>query len=134
MEEEGHMFDTRRLPTFREVAGRGASPPAADVLWLTPSAVSQQIAALEREVGATLFERSSRGVRLTEAGQRLLAHADALLDRLAQAEAHLHASAEHPTDASRLSPHAGATVVFAGWAQPAAGPLVRAHNAPRSGR
>ena len=128
------MFDTRRLPTFREVARRGSFAAAADVLWLTPSAVSQQIAALEREVGATLFERSSRGVRLTEAGQRLLAHADALLDRLAQAEAHLHASAEHRTDASRLSPHAGATVVFAGWAQPGVGPIVRAHNAaPRSG-
>ena len=128
------MFDTRRLPTFREVARRGSFAAAADVLWLTPSAVSQQIAALEREVGATLFARSTRGVRLTEAGQRLLAHADALLDRVAVAEAHLHASAEHRTDASRLSPHAGATVVFAGWAQPGVGPLVRAHNAPRSGR
>ena len=127
------MFDTRRLPTFREVARRGSFAAAADVLWLTPSAVSQQIAALEREVGATLFERSCRGVRLTEAGQRLLAHADALLDRVAVAEAHLHAGAEHRTDASRLGAHAGATVVFAGSAQPGVGPIVRAHDAPRSG-
>src|SRR5918992_5641451 len=122
MEEEGHMFDTRRLPTFREVARRGSFAAAADVLWLTPSAVSQQIAALEREVGATLFERSCRGVRLTEAGQRLLAHADAPLDRGAGAAAHLHARAEHRTDASHLSPHAGAPIVFADWAQPGVGP------------
>jgi DNA-binding transcriptional LysR family regulator len=76
------VFDARRLPTFREVARRGSFAAAADALWLTPSAVSQQMAALEREVGAKLFERNHRGVRLTDAGERLLGHADALLDRL----------------------------------------------------
>jgi len=103
------MFDTRRLPTFREVARRGSFAAAADVLSFTPSAVSQQMAALEREVGARLFERTHRGVRLTAAGARLLAHADALLARLAEAEADLVPGPLRPR------PRAGATVVFAGW-------------------
>jgi DNA-binding transcriptional LysR family regulator len=105
------MFDTRRLPTFREVANRGSFAAAADVLWLTPSAVAQQIAALEREVGARLFERNHRGVRLTAAGARLLAHADALLASLAQAEADL----EPRRETSRLVSRASPRVVFAGW-------------------
>jgi DNA-binding transcriptional LysR family regulator len=105
------MFDTRRLPTFREVARRGSFAAAADALSFTPSAVSQQMAALEREVGARLFERNHRGVRLTAAGARLLAHADGLLDRLAEAEADVGQRA----GALRLRSVAGATVVFAGW-------------------
>jgi DNA-binding transcriptional LysR family regulator len=109
------VFDARRLPTFREVARRGSFAAAADALWLTPSAVSQQMAALEREVGAKLFERNHRGVRLTDAGERLLAHADALLDRLAQAEADLEPGAEQRRDRLRLGSIGGARVVFAGW-------------------
>jgi DNA-binding transcriptional LysR family regulator len=109
------VFDARRLPTFREVARRGSFAAAADALWLTPSAVSQQMAALEREVGAQLFERNHRGVRLTDAGERLLGHADALLDRLAQAEAALDPGAQRHGDPLRPGPFAGARVVFAGW-------------------
>jgi DNA-binding transcriptional LysR family regulator len=109
------MFDTRRLPTFREVARRGSFAAAADVLWLTPSAVSQQIAALERELGARLFERSPRGVRITEAGVRLLAHADVLLERLAEAEADLRPRAHPRRDARRLGAYMATRVVFAGW-------------------
>jgi DNA-binding transcriptional LysR family regulator len=107
------VFDVRRLPTFREVARCGSFAAAADALWLTPSAVSQQMAALEREVGAKLFERTHRGVRLTAAGTRLLAHADALLDRLAQAEADLETDAGQRRDPVRS--FTGARVVFAGW-------------------
>jgi DNA-binding transcriptional LysR family regulator len=106
------MLDTRRLPTFREVARRGSFAAAADVLWLTPSAVSQQMAALEREVGTKLFERNHRGVHLTEPGKRLLRHADALLERLAEAEADLEPSVERPRE--RL-PLPRLVVVFAGW-------------------
>jgi DNA-binding transcriptional LysR family regulator len=109
------MFDARRLPTFREVARRGSFAAAAEALCFTPSAVSQQMAALEREVGATLFERTHSGVRLTDAGARLLAHADALLDRLAQAEADLVTGAQRRRPPLRLHPLAGARVVFAGW-------------------
>jgi DNA-binding transcriptional LysR family regulator len=106
------MIDTRRLPAFREVARRGSFAAAADALWLTPSAVSQQMASLEREVGTRLFERTHRGVRLTVAGTRLLAHADALLERLAEAEADLEPGADRPRE--RL-PLTRLSVVFAGW-------------------
>jgi DNA-binding transcriptional LysR family regulator len=106
------MLDTRRLPTFREVARRGSFAAAADALWLTPSAVSQQMAALEREVGTRLFERNHRGVRLTAAGNRLLSHADDLLDRLALAEADLDPGA---APARETRPLARLSVVFAGW-------------------
>jgi DNA-binding transcriptional LysR family regulator len=107
------VFDVRRLPTFREVARRGSFAAAAAALWLTPSAVSQQMAALEREVGAKLFERTHRGVRLTAAGTRLLAHTDALLDRLAQAEADLEPDGEPRRDSVRS--FTTVRVVFAGW-------------------
>ena len=63
------MLDVRRLRVLREVARRGSLAGAADVLSYTPSAVSQQIAALEREAGMRLLERRARGVVLTEAGQ-----------------------------------------------------------------
>jgi DNA-binding transcriptional LysR family regulator len=106
------MLDTRRLPTFREVARRGSFAAAADALWLTPSAVSQQMAALEREVGAKLFDRTHRGVRLTAAGTRLLSHADDLLERLARAEADMDVGAR-PSGGEL--PLARLTVVFAGW-------------------
>ena len=64
------MLDVRRLRVLREVARRGSLAGAAEVLSYTPSAVSQQIAVLEREAGARLLERRARGVVLTEAGRR----------------------------------------------------------------
>jgi DNA-binding transcriptional LysR family regulator len=106
------MIDVRRLPAFREVARRGSFAAAADALWLTPSAVSQQMATLERELGTSRFERNHRGVRLTGAGTRLLAHTDALLARLAEAEADLAPSTDRPRESLPL---ARLTVVFAGW-------------------
>src|SRR5829696_5808479 len=63
------MLDVRRMRVLREVALRGSFSAAAEALSFTQSAVSQQIAALEREAGAVLVERSARGVRLTEAGE-----------------------------------------------------------------
>jgi molybdate transport repressor ModE-like protein len=83
------MLDVRRLRVLREVAREGSISRAARALSFTPSAVSQQIAKLEREAGAALLVRSSRGVRLTEAGALLVDHADAILERLAAAEADL---------------------------------------------
>ena len=62
------MLDVRRMRVLREVAVRGSFSAAAEALSFTQSAVSQQIAALEREAGTTLVQRSARGVRLTEAG------------------------------------------------------------------
>ena len=64
------MLDVKRMRVLKEVAVRGSFSGAADALSYTQSAVSQQIAALEREAGAVLVERSPRGVRLTDAGTR----------------------------------------------------------------
>src|SRR3954451_16343288 len=87
------MLDVRRLNVLREVARRGSFSAAADALSFTPSAVSQQVAALEREAGTTLLERNARGVRLTEAGAALVTHADAILARIEDAEDELAAIA-----------------------------------------
>jgi DNA-binding transcriptional LysR family regulator len=88
------VLDVRRLRVLREVARRGSLAAAADTLSYTPSAVSQQIAALEREAGVRLLERRARGVVLTEAGQMLVEHADVILGRLEAAETALAALAE----------------------------------------
>ena len=72
------MIDAHRLAVLREVAHAGSFAGAAAVLRHTPSAVSQQIAALERGAGAVLVHRSTRGVTLTDAGRVLLATADAI--------------------------------------------------------
>ena len=83
------MLDVRRLRVLREVAAKGSFSAAAESLSYTQSAISQQVAALEREAGTTLVERSSRGVRLTDAGRALVGHAEAILSRLADAESEL---------------------------------------------
>src|SRR3954451_20610843 len=83
------MLDARRLLTFREVARRGSFSRAAEALALTQPAVSQQVAALEREVGAALLERGPGGLALTETGALLLEHADAPAARLAAVDAQL---------------------------------------------
>ncbi|KIX76802.1 LysR family transcriptional regulator, partial [Streptomyces sp. MBRL 10] len=66
---------------------------AAAALYLTPSAVSQQLAALEQETGHALLTRSGRGVRLTAAGEILLGHAHEVFAQLERAEAELAAYA-----------------------------------------
>ena len=83
------MLDPRRVLTFREVAHLGSFSRAADVLALTQPAVSQQIAALERQLGAKLLDRGPGGVRLTPAGELLLEHADVVSDRLELASGQL---------------------------------------------
>ena len=83
------MLDVRRLETLLEVARTGRFAAAAESLSLTPSAVSQQMCALERATQVVLFSRAARGVTLTEAGQSLRLHAEAVTARLAEAEAEL---------------------------------------------
>jgi DNA-binding transcriptional LysR family regulator len=85
------MLDVKRMRILKEVADRGSFSAAAEALSYTQSAVSQQIAALEREAGAQLVTRGARGIKLTEAGETLVKHADAILTRLADAEAELEA-------------------------------------------
>ena len=86
------MLDLRKLLLLRELHARGTIAAVAEALAFTPSAVSQQLSALQREAGVPLTERVGRRLRLTDAGLRLVEHADALLARLEEAEAQLHAS------------------------------------------
>ena len=83
------MLDVKRMAVLREVVARGSFSSAADSLHLSQSAVSQQVAALEREVGLQLLERTSEGPKLTVAGEKLAAHADAVIARLDEAEREL---------------------------------------------
>ena len=107
------MLDVKRMRILKEVADRGSFSAAAEALSYTQSAVSQQIAALEREAGTQLVTRGSRGIRLTEAGEALVRHADAILTRLADAEAELEAIAGLRGGRLRLAafPTVGATLV-----------------------
>ena len=107
------MLDVRRMRVLREVAAQGSFSAAADALAYTQSAVSQQIAALEREAGTRLVNRSARGVTLTDAGRALVVHADAILGRLADAEAELDAIAGLRGGRLRLTTFAtaGATIM-----------------------
>jgi DNA-binding transcriptional LysR family regulator len=107
------MLDVRRLRVLQEVAARGSFSAAAEALSYTQPAVSQQIAALERETGTTLIHRGSGGIRLTDAGRALSSHADAVLARLADAEQELAAIAGLRGGRIRLAsfPSAGATLV-----------------------
>src|ERR671936_2453712 len=107
------MLDVRRMRILREVASRGSFSAAAEALAYTQSAISQQIAALEREVGTKLVERNARGIRLTDAGEALVRHTEAVLANLAEAEAELEAIAGLRGGRVRLGlvPKAGSAIV-----------------------
>jgi DNA-binding transcriptional LysR family regulator len=81
------------MKVLREVAEQGSFSAAAEALNFTQSAISQHVAALERETGARLVERGPRGVRLTDAGRALVSHAEAILSRIEDAEEELAAIA-----------------------------------------
>ena len=97
------MLDLRRLRLLRELNERGTIAAVADALQFTPSAVSQQLAILEREAGVPLLERAGRGVRLTDPALVLVEHAEALLERAALAEADLAAAAGSVTGRARIA-------------------------------
>ena len=120
------MLDLRRLRLLRELSERGTIASVADALQFTPSAVSQQLAMLEREAGVPLLERAGRGVRLTDAAHVLVGHAEALLERAAVAEADLAAAAGTVAGRGRI---AGFQSVLLRVALPAIEALARA--APR---
>ncbi|MEV6758317.1 LysR family transcriptional regulator [Streptomyces sp. NPDC051214] len=80
------MLDTRRMQVLRAVVTSGSVTAAARNLGYTPSAVSQQMAALEKEAGIALLERTGRGVRATDAGRLLTEYAVAIGKQLAEAE------------------------------------------------
>lgn len=102
------MLDLARLRTFREVATRCSFSSAAAALDYTQSAVSQQIATLERDLGLTLIERGNRPVGLTEAGRVLLRRTDAIFGEVATAEAELKALAGLESGSVRLGGFASA--------------------------
>jgi DNA-binding transcriptional LysR family regulator len=103
------MLDTRRLLVLREVAAHGSVSGAAEALGYTPSAVSQQLAALEREAGRPLIERRGRGIGLTETARLLLPHAHDVLAALERADATLARTASELTGTVRLASFPTAT-------------------------
>src|SRR3954470_7750698 len=120
------MLDLRRLRLLRELNERGTIAAVADALQFTPSAVSQQLAILEREAGVPLLERAGRGVRLTDPALVLVDHADALLERAALAEADLAGAAGRGTGRRRLASFQSAPLPLAAPAMEAL-----ARDAPR---
>jgi molybdate transport repressor ModE-like protein len=107
------MVDSRRLRILLHVARTGSLAAAAAELGYTPSAVSQQIRALEREVGTVLLERRGRGIALTEPGRALVRHAQRIVEQLSAAQAELDAIAGLRSGVLRLGwfSTAGATLV-----------------------
>jgi DNA-binding transcriptional LysR family regulator len=112
------MLDVRRLRVLHAVAGYGSVTAAAAALGYSAPAVSQQLAALEREVGMILTERAGRGVSLTPAALILVTHTDVLLARLDAAEADLAALRDQIAGRVALAafPSAAASLVPAAWA------------------
>ncbi len=86
------MLDVRKLRVLRELSARGTIAATAEALSFTPSAISQQLSALERETGVELLAREGRRLTLTEPGRRLVARTDEVLAALEAAEADLEAS------------------------------------------
>src|SRR6187200_2565862 len=91
------MLNVDRLRALHAVAAQGSILAAADSLHVTTSAVSQQLAKLEREVGRRLLEKQGRSVRLTDAGRLLVTHTEQVLCTLEQAEAELDAGRDAVT-------------------------------------
>ncbi|HYH89890.1 MAG TPA: LysR family transcriptional regulator [Solirubrobacteraceae bacterium] len=99
------MYDLRRLRSLCAIADHGSLTAAADALDFTQPAVSQHLAALEAEAGAALVTRSRGGAELTAAGQLLVEHARAALDRLALAQLQVADLVEHERRRVRLAAH-----------------------------
>lgn len=97
------ILNTTRLRILREVAACGTLTAAAKALYMTQPAVSQQIAALEREVGVPLVERTTRSMRLTDAGLKLVRHADVILADCEEALADVRSSSEKIAGVVRMS-------------------------------
>ncbi|MGW0535623.1 LysR family transcriptional regulator [Streptomyces sp. NPDC003032] len=132
------MLDVRRLHLLRELDRRGTIAAVAEALTFTASAVSQQLGVLEREAGVPLLERSGRRVILTPAGRSLVAHADAVLNRLEQAVAELAGARDGVGGPLRIGtfPSGGHTIVPAALAElarghPALEPMVREIDSAR---
>jgi DNA-binding transcriptional LysR family regulator len=100
---EDIVLNVSRLRVLRELAHRGSITAVAEALWLTPSAVSQQLAALERETRVQLVERAGRGVRLTAAGRVLAQHSERVFEALDEASSALRALQSEPSGRLRVA-------------------------------
>lgn len=107
------MLNTHRLRILREVHARGTINAAAEALFLTPSALSHQLAVLEREMGVALLERTARSVSLTPAGERLVAHSETILAQCEEAIADVAHFRDEVTGKLRLSVFQTAAQAFA---------------------
>jgi DNA-binding transcriptional LysR family regulator len=119
------MLDLHRLRLLKEFAGRGTIAATAAALGYTPSAVSQQLAALEREAGVILLDRTARSAELTDAGSRLAAHAERILAQVEEAEADLATREREPSGRVSVAAFPTAAAAFA----PALARSLRAHPA-----
>ena len=97
------MIGLHRLRLLRELAYRQTIAAVAQAFAYTLSAVSKQLAVLEREAGVPLLERTGRRVQLTPAAETLVAHVEAMLERLEQAEAALAAARQGITGRLRVA-------------------------------
>jgi DNA-binding transcriptional LysR family regulator len=102
------VLDVRRLRVLRELAARGTIAATADALGYTAPAVSQQLAALEREAGVDLLERTGRRRRLTPAGEELVVRTESILRELEAAEAALERTTTHVAGVLRCAAFASA--------------------------
>jgi DNA-binding transcriptional LysR family regulator len=118
------MLDPRKLHLLRELAQRGTIAAVAEALSFTPSAISQQLSALEREAGVPLLERTGRTVTLTPAGHLLVEHAQDVLEQLERASAALAAVRSGPSGPLRVGAFPTAARVLL---PPALAELSRAH-------
>ncbi|ELP68457.1 LysR family transcriptional regulator [Streptomyces turgidiscabies] len=96
-------FDLHRMRLLRELAQRGTVTSVAAALAYSPSAVSQQLAVLEEEIGTRLFEPDGRRIRLTEQAHILVAHTAAVLEQLERAETDILASLDTVLGTIRLA-------------------------------
>ncbi|MEV5795731.1 LysR family transcriptional regulator [Streptomyces sp. NPDC052192] len=114
------MLDVRRLRILAEFADLGTVAATAEALHLSGPAVSQQLAALEKEAGVLLLEKRGRTLHLTNAGLRLVDHARVLLGNLAAAEADLASLRQHPSGEVRIAafPTAARTLIARLWPAP----------------
>jgi DNA-binding transcriptional LysR family regulator len=117
------MLDLHRLRLLKEFAERGTIAATAAALGYTPSAVSQQLAVLEREAGTALLDRTARSAELTDAGLRLTAHAERILAQVEEAEADLSVQAREPSGRVSVAAFPTAAAAFA----PALARSLRAH-------
>ncbi|GAA3555775.1 LysR family transcriptional regulator [Microlunatus spumicola] len=105
-------MDVRQLAVLRELGDRGSVVAVAEALFITPSAVSQQLAALQRNVPVALTQRRGRTLVLTDAGRALSAAAVDVAAALAHAEAAVDAHLEDPRGPVRVSAFSSAAAAF----------------------